>query len=122
MGRAHDAGAEALAARGRHRHGNAAGTGIAGAEPGETFEALPEPGKARLHFRIVLYTAYQDANAARAVRLLRARRERPCGSSATDKGDEFPALHSITSSAMASSPGANVRPSASSRLSSSPAA
>ena len=45
--------------------------------PTELFEALPEPGKARLHFRIVLYTAYQNANAARAVRLLRARRERP---------------------------------------------
>ena len=35
MGGAHDAGAKALARRGRHRHGNAAGTGIAGAEPGK---------------------------------------------------------------------------------------
>ena len=38
---------------------------------------LPEPGKAPLHFKIVLYTVYQNANAPRACRLLRLCRDRP---------------------------------------------
>jgi hypothetical protein len=41
--------------------------------------------------------------------LLRARRERP-SRRAAEKGDELAALHSITSSAMASSDGGTVRP------------
>src|SRR5262245_17533362 len=44
--------------------------------------------------------------------LLRARRKRPRGSRAAEKRDEFPSLHSITSSARASSVGGTVRPSA----------
>src|ERR1700756_4000283 len=45
-------------------------------------------------------------------RLLRARRERPCGRSATEQRDELAASHSITSSARARSVGGAVRPSA----------
>src|SRR5262249_53396143 len=44
--------------------------------------------------------------------LLRARRERPRGHRGAKKRDERAALHSITSSAMASSDGGTVRPSA----------
>src|SRR5262249_27244584 len=46
-------------------------------------------------------------------RLLRARRNRPSGYTAADKCDEFaPFDHSITSSAIASSPGGKLRPNA----------
>src|SRR5215475_10572678 len=44
-------------------------------------------------------------------RLLRARRERPHGCCAADERDELAPFHSITSSAMASTPGGMVRPS-----------
>src|SRR5262249_1458313 len=44
-------------------------------------------------------------------RLLRARRERPRGRCAAEQRDERAAIHSITSSAMASTPGGMVRPS-----------
>src|SRR5215471_6341439 len=44
--------------------------------------------------------------------LLRARRERPRGCRAAEQSDELAALHSITSSAMASTPGGISRPSA----------
>src|SRR5262249_55530059 len=45
-------------------------------------------------------------------RLLRARRERPSGRRATEQRDEYAPLHSITSSARASSVGGTSRPSA----------
>src|SRR5262245_12344285 len=45
----------------------------------------------------------QQADAANASRLLRARRERPCGRRAAKERDELAPLHSITSSARASS-------------------
>ena len=45
-------------------------------------------------------------------RLLRVRRERPCGSRAAEKGDEFAPPHSITLSVRASSVGETSRPSA----------
>src|SRR5262249_12047587 len=45
-------------------------------------------------------------------RLLRVRRERPCRRRAAEQRDELPPLHSITSSARASSVGGTVRPSA----------
>src|SRR5262245_1634664 len=48
----------------------------------------------------------------RECRLLRVRRERPRSSRAADKRDELPALHSITSSARASTVGGISRPSA----------
>src|SRR5262249_5252596 len=44
-------------------------------------------------------------------RLLRVRRERPCGSRAAEKGDEFAPPHSITLSVRASSVGETSRPS-----------
>src|SRR6266446_3908208 len=45
-------------------------------------------------------------------RLLRPRRERPRRCRAAEQRDEVAALHSITSSAMASSPGGKLRPNA----------
>src|SRR5690348_1044872 len=45
-------------------------------------------------------------------RLLRARRERPQGCRAAEQRDERAPRHSITSSAMASSPGGKLRPNA----------
>src|SRR5262249_39112162 len=42
-------------------------------------------------------------------RLLRPRPKRPCGHPATEQRDELAAFHSITSSAMASTPGGMVR-------------
>src|SRR5262249_27067794 len=48
----------------------------------------------------------------RHLRLLRARRERPCDRRAAEKGDELAALHSTTSSAATRSVSGTVRPSA----------
>jgi hypothetical protein len=48
----------------------------------------------------------------RSLRLLRARRERPIARDTTNKGDEVPPPHSITSSARASRVGGTVSPSA----------
>src|SRR5262249_11131272 len=42
--------------------------------------------------------------------LLRPRRHRPCHSRAAEQRDELASSHSITSSAVASSPGGKVRP------------
>src|SRR5262249_27631250 len=53
-----------------------------------------------------------DADARDLPRLLRPRRERPRRSCAAEQRDEIAPLHSITSSAMASTPGGIVRPSA----------
>src|SRR5262249_42477574 len=61
---------------------------------------------------IVRGCVHQHADAPDPLALLRARRERPHGRSATEKRDELAPLHSITSSAMASTPGGTVRPSA----------
>src|SRR5262249_19789970 len=66
---------------------------------------------ARLSFWIVRAHVHQHPNAPHAFGLLRARRERPCGNSATEQRDELATLHSITSSAVASSLSGTVRPS-----------
>src|SRR5262249_34359538 len=54
----------------------------------------------------------EHANAPHALPLLRARRERPRGRRAAEQRDELATLHSITSSARASSVGGSWRPSA----------
>src|SRR5262249_36921404 len=79
-------------------------------------------GYARL-YRVLMSTAWfavikahftrnLHSSADLALVLLRARRERPRGSHAAEQRDEFPALHSITSSASASSLGESSMPSA----------
>jgi hypothetical protein len=56
--------------------------------------------------------AVEHTDAPHPLALLRARRERPHRSRAAKQRDELAAFHSITSSAIASKPGGNVKPSA----------
>src|SRR5262249_42563204 len=56
--------------------------------------------------------AAKEPDAINAPGVLRARRERPRRRSAADERDELAPPHSITSSAMASSPGGKLRPNA----------
>src|SRR5262249_33045967 len=79
--------------------------------PPELGEFLAERVHARRPFRVSLGIRHQHADASHPLRLLRAGRERPCGSSAAEQRDELAALHSITSSAVASSLSGTVRPS-----------
>src|SRR5262249_21766453 len=68
------------------------------------------PDKGRSQFALCrCRTGAQQAN-DRWLALLRARRERPRYSRAAEQGDEFAPLHSITSSARASSIGGTSRP------------
>src|SRR5262249_14024079 len=57
-------------------------------------------------------TRQKDANTRHSVGLLRSRHDRPRGRRAAEQRDELAALHSITSSAVESSIGGTVRPSA----------
>src|SRR6516165_4552985 len=86
-------------------------TDIAAFRPSTLPEPLPECREAGPYFRIVLGKAHQHADPPHSVGLLRARRERP-HRRAAEQRDELAALHSITSSAMASTPGGTSRPSA----------
>ena len=78
--------------------------GLGKAEPGELVEKRREMGR-------LSRVGAEHANAAHAARVLRARRERPRRRRAAEQRDELAPLHSITSSAMASSEGGIVRPS-----------
>src|SRR5262245_53276229 len=74
-----------------------------------------ECGHARLCLWVAGDKTHQPANAPDPLALLRPRRERPRshGCRAAEQRDELaPPDHSITSSAMASTPGGMVRPSA----------
>src|SRR5262249_20750351 len=75
-------------------------------------QPLQERCEARLHFRIVRGQAHEDANASHSLGLLRARRQRPRSRRAAEQRDEVAALHSITSSARASTAEGTSRPSA----------
>ena len=69
--------------------------------------------EAPLLIRVALGIRHQHADASQPVALLRARRERPSSSRATEQRDDLTAAaHSITSSARASSNGGTSRPSA----------
>src|SRR5262249_58729885 len=70
------------------------------------------PAERRRQMRGIVGTAGIELTDHRHRRLLRVRRERPSGSRAADKRDEFAPFHSITSSARASSVGGISRPSA----------
>src|SRR6516164_3956033 len=71
--------------------------------PPELLEFLPESRDVCLCFRVALRIAHQCSDPPHPVSLLRARRERPCRGASAEQGDELAPLHSITSSARASS-------------------
>src|SRR5262249_17731909 len=83
---------------------------ITALHPSEPLKTMPERVKADLHVGIVLGLHCQHSNAPHPLGLLRARRERP-RSRAAKQPDELAPLHSITSSAVASSLSGTVRPS-----------
>src|SRR5262249_23108486 len=69
--------------------------------PAAFLQPLRKGRDASQAFRIVRGEADQEANAAHPLALLRACRQRPCGSRAYEQRDELAASHSITSSARA---------------------
>src|SRR6516165_4597029 len=82
---------------------------VAAIDPAQLLQALLERLSLGLSYRIVSGPAHDHANPPHPLRLLRACRERPRDCT-TEKRDELTPLHSITSSAMASSDGGTVRP------------
>jgi len=85
---------------------------VAADAPAGLLETLQERPDAGLKFQIVRSRGQENADAPHPLALLRARRERPRGSRAAEQRDERAPLHSITSSASASSVGGTVRLSA----------
>src|SRR5262245_33931541 len=85
---------------------------VAAFGPPQFLQLLAKCPKVRLNFRVACCVWHQYSDAAHALALLRARRERP-RDRAAKKRDELAPLHSITSSARASSVGGISRPSAS---------
>src|SRR5262249_33717005 len=84
-------------------------TRIAADSPSRFLQPLQKRRKARLPFRIVRGAIHEHTDAPHALGLLRPRRERPCGRAAEQR-DERAAIHSMTSSAIASTPGGMSRP------------
>src|SRR5262249_55547524 len=80
--------------------------------PTELAKSLPKQSRTRLPVWIVLTSRYQHADPPQPFGLLRTRRERPYGGRTASNRDELAPPHSITSSAVASSEGGTVRPSA----------
>ena len=76
---------------------------VAAVGPAQLLQPLQERRDAGLRFRIVRGAVHEHADAPHALALLRARRERPRGRRAAEQRDELAPLHSITSSARASS-------------------
>src|SRR5262245_45842838 len=86
---------------------------VAAVGPPQLLQPLLQCGDATLSLWIALGEDGEHADPPHAVRLLRARRERPSNRRAADERDEIAAPdHSITSSARASSIGGTSRPSA----------
>src|SRR5262245_22893251 len=80
--------------------------------PAQSLQSLAERGQVPMTFRIIR-TPHQHRDLPHALALLRPRRERPRGRRAAEQRYELAAAaHSITSSAMAESPGGISRPSA----------
>src|SRR5215472_15387232 len=75
---------------------------VAANAPAGLLETLQERAEAGLKFPIVRSRGQENANEARLLALLRARRERPGNRRAAEERDEVAALHSITSLALAS--------------------
>ena len=61
---------------------------------------------------VAVFVPHEHADAPDAVALLCARRERPCRCRAAEERDEVAPVHSMISSAIASSVGGKVRPKA----------
>src|SRR6516162_7627564 len=84
---------------------------VAAVRPAQLCELLLECANSHFVLAVALGVRHQDSDAPYATWLLRVRRNRP-RRRAAEQRDEVPALHSITSSAMASRLGGMVRPSA----------
>src|SRR5262249_47369905 len=82
---------------------------IATVRPTQRLKTLLECHDASLRFGIAFNGSDENANAPHSFGLLRARRERPPDRRPADERDERAALHSITSSARASSVGGTSR-------------
>jgi hypothetical protein len=79
---------------------------VAADHPAQFAEPLQKCRDADLVFLIVRHPWHEHTNTPNALHLLRARRERPRHRRAAEQRDELaPSHHSITLSAMASSPG-----------------
>src|SRR5262249_22372936 len=85
---------------------------IATLPPFQSLQLLLERCCPGLSFGIALGKVRKPPDPAPPVGLLRTRRERPCHRGPAEHRHELAALHSITSSARASSAGGTVRPSA----------
>src|SRR5262249_1548882 len=83
---------------------------IATLDPARLPQAIQERCQTGLPFRTV-GRAHERPEAPHWTALLRARRERPRSGRAAEQRDELAPRHSITSSAMARTPGGIVRPS-----------
>src|SRR6516165_4846871 len=75
-------------------------------------QRLHESNNTSLPVRVIGTRVHQHANAPHGAGLLRARRERPRCRAAEKRDEVATAAHSITSSAVASSDGGTVSPSA----------
>jgi hypothetical protein len=84
---------------------------VAAIGPTQARKRLRERSDPSLLHGIVFVDRHEHADAAHALDLLRARRERPCRRTA-EKGDELASVHSITSSARSRIDGGTARPSA----------
>src|SRR5262249_46830897 len=83
---------------------------VATVSPAQFLKCLTKCDDLHPSLRVELVIVVQKADPSHPLRLLRARRERPHRRTA-DQRDELAPLHSITSSAVASSDGGTVRPS-----------
>src|SRR5262249_16150716 len=83
---------------------------IATHTPAQLLQRVNEGFDTSLCFRVVGCKRRQHTNPPHALGLLRARRERPCRRRAAEQCHELAPLHSITSSARASSVGGTSRP------------
>src|SRR5262245_13103457 len=84
---------------------------VAARGPTQFFKCLPERRRIGLRIPIVLGKGRQYAHAPHTLGLLRARHERPCGCRPAEQRYELALVHSITSSAIASTPAGISRPS-----------
>src|SRR5262249_14165407 len=85
---------------------------VAPISPAQFHQPVHERGEPSLPLRIILACIQEHADAPHALALLRARHPRPRDRRPTEQRDEVAPLHSITSSARASSMGGISRPSA----------
>src|SRR5262249_42242026 len=85
---------------------------IAANTPAHFLQALVERRKSIVAFWIIHGAVHKHADPPHPLGLLRARRERPRGCAAEQRDELAAPHHSITSSAIASSPGGKLRPNA----------